>query len=95
MEHRLDDPPRVGTRPVGPRGPTAGFVHLQLTAGIGDGVLVVQANDLGTGLPQLIVAMVTSQMSRAGHPSHDILTWLDGLGRSRRYVQRPPPMPAI
>lgn len=32
-------------------------------------VLVVQANDLGTGLPQLIVAMVTGQMSRTGHPS--------------------------
>ena len=32
-------------------------------------VLVVQANDLGTGLPQLTVAMVTSQMTRAGHPS--------------------------
>jgi integrase/recombinase XerD len=29
-----------------------------------------------------------------GHvPEDDILTWLDGLGRSRRYVQRPPPIP--
>lgn len=31
--------------------------------------LIVQANDLQTGLPQIIVAMVTSQMFRAGHPS--------------------------
>ena len=32
-------------------------------------VLVVQADDLGTGLPQLIVAMITGQTHRAGHAS--------------------------
>lgn len=31
--------------------------------------LVVQADDLHTGLRQTIVAMITSNMSRAGHPS--------------------------
>lgn len=31
--------------------------------------LVVQANNLGTGLPQTIIAMITSNMARAGHPS--------------------------
>jgi len=31
--------------------------------------LIVQADDLQTGLNQVIVAMITSQMSRAGHPS--------------------------
>lgn len=31
--------------------------------------LVVQADNLQTGLSQIIVAMVTSQMVRAGHPS--------------------------
>ena len=31
--------------------------------------LVVQANHLQTGLSQVIVAMITSQMFRAGHPS--------------------------
>ncbi len=31
--------------------------------------LVVQADNLQTGIPQLIVAMVTSRMIRAGHPS--------------------------
>mgnify|MGYP000990309901 CR=1 FL=1 len=31
--------------------------------------LVVQANQLGTGLAQTIVAMITSNMARAGHPS--------------------------
>jgi mRNA interferase MazF len=32
-------------------------------------VLVVQADNLATGLPQVVVAMVTSNLSRAGHPS--------------------------
>ena len=31
--------------------------------------LVVQADQLQTGLPQVIVAMISSQMHRAGHPS--------------------------
>ena len=32
-------------------------------------VLVVQAAALGTGLPQTIVAMITSNVGRADHPS--------------------------
>lgn len=31
--------------------------------------LVVMASDLQTGLPQTIVAMITSNLARAGHPS--------------------------
>ena len=31
--------------------------------------LVVQADDLQTGLPQVIVSMITSNMTRTGHPS--------------------------
>ena len=31
--------------------------------------LVVQSDQLQAGLPQTIVAMITSNMSRAGHPS--------------------------
>jgi mRNA interferase MazF len=31
--------------------------------------LVVQADNLHTELPQVIVAMITSRMARAGHPS--------------------------
>ena len=31
--------------------------------------LIVQADDLQTGLPQLIVAMITSNLTRANHPS--------------------------
>ena len=31
--------------------------------------LVVQADDLGTGIPQLVVAMITSNLDRLGHAS--------------------------
>ncbi len=31
--------------------------------------LVVQADNLATGLPQTVVALITSNISRAGHPS--------------------------
>jgi mRNA interferase MazF len=31
--------------------------------------VVVQADNLQTGLPQIVVAMITSQMSRSQHPS--------------------------
>ena len=32
-------------------------------------VLIVQADDLATGLPQVIVAMISSNLDRAGHVS--------------------------
>lgn len=35
--------------------------------------LVVQADELGTGLPQTIVAMISSNMARAGHPSRVVV----------------------
>ncbi|BAZ16582.1 hypothetical protein NIES4071_84590 [Calothrix sp. NIES-4071] len=35
--------------------------------------LVVQADNLTTGLPQTIVAMITSNLSRAGHPSRVLI----------------------
>ncbi len=31
--------------------------------------LVVEANNLGTGLPQVLVSMITSNLARRGHPS--------------------------
>src|SRR5439155_26364933 len=31
--------------------------------------LIVQADNLQSGLPQTIIAMITSNLSRAGHPS--------------------------
>jgi mRNA interferase MazF len=35
--------------------------------------LIVQADDLGADLPQTLLAMITSNMSRAGHPSRVIV----------------------
>ena len=40
-------------------------------------VLVVQAENLNTGVPQVIVAMVSSNMSRAGHASRVTLLLKD------------------
>jgi mRNA interferase MazF len=37
-------------------------------------VLVVQADNLGTGLAQTIVAMITSNLGRAGHPSRVLVS---------------------
>ena len=31
--------------------------------------LVVEADDLNTGLPQIVIAMITSNLARRGHPS--------------------------
>lgn len=39
--------------------------------------LVVQADQLGAGLPQTIVAMITSNMGRAGHASR-VVVRVDG-----------------
>ncbi len=35
--------------------------------------LIVQADQLGTGLPQVIIAMISSRMFRSGHPSRVII----------------------
>jgi mRNA interferase MazF len=45
-------------------------------------VLVVQADDLGTGLPQTIVAMITSNPARAGHPSRVTVSLTTEDGRA-------------
>ncbi|MEE3715807.1 type II toxin-antitoxin system PemK/MazF family toxin [Tumidithrix elongata RA019] len=44
------------------------FPNSNLTTAKTRPALVVQADNLLTGLPQIIVAMITSQMMRAGHP---------------------------
>ncbi len=31
--------------------------------------IIIQANDLATGLPQVVLAMISSNLSRVGHPS--------------------------
>ena len=45
------------------------FPHSDLGTAKPRPALVVQANNLQTGLPQVIVAMITSRMVRANHPS--------------------------
>lgn len=43
--------------------------------------LVVQADDLETGLSQLIVAMITSNLARANHPSRVLIRRATPAGR--------------
>lgn len=43
--------------------------------------LVIQADDLKTGLPQVIIAMITSNMARAGHPCRVSLMLSDPAAR--------------
>ena len=45
------------------------FPHSDLRTAKPRPALVVQADDLQTGLPQVIVAMITSKLFRADHPS--------------------------
>jgi mRNA interferase MazF len=45
------------------------FPNSNLTTAKTRPALIVQADNLQTGLPQIIVAMITSQMIRDGHPS--------------------------
>jgi mRNA interferase MazF len=43
--------------------------------------LVVQADGLRTGLPQLIVAMITSRISRGNHPSRILVSLATSDGK--------------
>lgn len=43
--------------------------------------LVVQTDILATGLPQTIIAMITSNMARAGHPSRVALSFNSPEGK--------------
>ncbi len=45
-------------------------------------VLVVQADQLDTGLPQNIVAMITSNPARSGHPSRVAVSLLTVEGKA-------------
>jgi mRNA interferase MazF len=48
--------------------------------------LVIQADNLNTGLRQTIVAMITSNMSRADHPSRVSLLLNSSQGRETRIL---------
>lgn len=45
------------------------FPHSDLRTAKTRPALIVQADGLGTDLPQVIIAMITSKLFRAGHPS--------------------------
>ena len=45
------------------------FPHVDLRSAKPRPALIVQADNLQTGLPQVIVAMITSNIQRANHPS--------------------------
>jgi len=49
------------------------FPHSDLRTAKPRPALVVQANNLQTGLPQTIVAMISSNISRANHPSRVLI----------------------
>jgi mRNA interferase MazF len=49
------------------------FPHSDLRTAKLRPALVVQADALETGLPQFIVAMITSKLSRASHPSRVVV----------------------
>lgn len=49
------------------------FPNSSLTSAKPRPALVVQADALQTGLPQVIIAMITSRIVRAGHPSRVLI----------------------
>ena len=49
--------------------------------------------DLRMKQKALAATTALPELSQGNFPEGDLLTWLAGLGRSRRYVQSPPPMP--
>lgn len=49
------------------------FPHSDLRTAKPRPALIVQADDLNTGLEQIIAAMITSRMFRANHPSRVVI----------------------
>lgn len=58
------------------------FPHSDLQTAKARPALVVQADHLDAGLPQIIVAMISSRMFRAGHPSRVVVRLHDDVGRN-------------
>ena len=57
------------------------FPHSDLRTAKSRPALVVQADDLDTELPQVIVAMISSKVFRANHPSRVLVTLLSPEGQ--------------
>jgi mRNA interferase MazF len=58
------------------------FPHSDLRTAKTRPALVVQANDLDTGMEQVIVAMISGRMFRAGHPSRVVIDIGSPIGRA-------------
>lgn len=58
------------------------FPHSNLRTAKPRPALVVQADNLLTGLPQVIVAMISSRLFRAGHPSRVVVSLATSEGRA-------------
>jgi mRNA interferase MazF len=57
------------------------FPHANLQTAKPRPALIVQADNLQTGLPQIIVAMITSKLTRAAHPSRVTIARATAAGR--------------
>src|SRR5262245_30800417 len=57
------------------------FPHSDLRTAKLRPAVIVQANQLQTGLPQLIVAMITSNLAHARHPSRVLIRVSTRVGR--------------
>lgn len=57
------------------------FPHSDLQAAKTRPAVVVQADNLASGLPQVIVAMISSRMLRAAHPSRVVILLSSLAGR--------------
>jgi mRNA interferase MazF len=57
------------------------FPHSNLRTAKMRPAVVIQADDLGTSLSQVIVAMITSNVARAGHPSRVVIRRTTRQGR--------------
>jgi mRNA interferase MazF len=58
------------------------FPHSNLRTAKTRPALVVQADNLQTGLPQVVVAMISSRLFRAGHPCRVVVQRASAEGRS-------------
>jgi mRNA interferase MazF len=58
------------------------FPHSDLRTAKPRPALIVQSDDLGTDLPQVIVAMITSKTFRAEHPSRVLVELESSAGKN-------------
>lgn len=73
----------TGTKPIYKRGNVVLvlFPNSDLRTAKLRPALIIQADELGTGLKQVIVAMITSQVFRANHPSRVMIALSSAEGQ--------------